>query len=189
MKLSKKNAARQRAIHKAISSGKALGGLLVGIAAVTAASCRGNPPPARTMGLYAPPPRANTVNESKQVYTTPGEGSALAKTNAVRERCDKPVVVGKMRLPPERRKPLQPLSAGQYRVKLGDTLEKIAKAHGKTVEELKRLNDFDDKRAAGTRLYDIHHFRKVLAQHCRRLVYILCWSWQNRSEAGIQVAT
>ena len=36
MKLSRKNAARQRAIHKAISSGKALGGVLVGLAAVTA---------------------------------------------------------------------------------------------------------------------------------------------------------
>lgn len=36
MKLSKKNAARQSAIHKAIVSGKALGGLLVGLAATSA---------------------------------------------------------------------------------------------------------------------------------------------------------
>ena len=148
MKLSKKNAARQRAIHKAISSGKALSGVLVGLAAVTAASCRGNPLSALTMGLYAPPPRANTVNESRQVYTTPGEESKPAKKNAVRERRDKPVVCGKMRIPPDRRNPLQPLPAGQYRVKRGDTFEKIAKSQGKTVEELKRLNGFDDKRAA-----------------------------------------
>ena len=148
MKLSKKNAARQRAIHKAISSGKALSGVLVGLAAVTAASCRGNPLSGRTMGLYAPPPRANTVNESRQVYTTSGEEPKPAKPNAVRERRDKPVVCGKMRIPPDRRNPLQPLPAGQYRVKRGDTFEKIAKSQGKTVEELKRLNGFDDKRAA-----------------------------------------
>ena len=148
MKLSKKNAARQRAIHKAISSGKALSGVLVGLAAVTAASCRGNPLSGRTMGLYAPPPRANTVNESKQVYTTPGEEPKPAKPNAVRERRGKPGVIGKPRLPPGQREQQQPLSSGQYRVKRGDTFEKIAKSQGKTVEELKRLNGFDDKRAA-----------------------------------------
>ena len=36
MKLSKKNAARQSAIHRAIASGKTLGGLLVGLAATSA---------------------------------------------------------------------------------------------------------------------------------------------------------
>jgi len=150
MKLSRKNAARQRAIHKAISSGRALGGVLVGLAAVTAASCRGNPQEVRTMGMYDPQSRVNTVNESKQVYTTPGEEPSpkTAKPNAVRERRGKPTVVGKMRLPPEQREQQQPLPAGQYRVRRGDTLVKIAKAHGKTVEELKRLNGFDDKRAA-----------------------------------------
>lgn len=145
MKLSKKNAARQRAMHKAISSGKALGGVLVGLAAVTAASCRGNPPPTHTMGLYVPPARANTVNESRQVHTLPG---APAKPNAVRERRDAPAVPGKLVRLPERREPQPTLPAGQYRVKRGDTLEKIAKSQGKTVEELKRLNGFDEKRAA-----------------------------------------
>ena len=41
----------------------------------------------------------------------------------------------------------------------------------------------------GPRLYDIHHFRKVFAQHCRWPVYILHWCCQDRSKARIQVAT
>ena len=40
MKLSKKNAARQRAIQKTIASGKALGGLLVGLTAATDSTAR-----------------------------------------------------------------------------------------------------------------------------------------------------
>ena len=150
MKLSKKNAARQRAIHRAILSGRALGGVLVGLDAVTAASCRGNPSPGQTMGLYVPPSRANRVNESRQIHRLPGDVSEpiLAKPNAVRERRDAPAVIGKVVRLPERREPQQTLPAGQYRVKRGDTLAKIAKAQGKTVEELKRLNGFDDTRAA-----------------------------------------
>ena len=157
MKLSKKNAARQRAIYKAISSGKALGGALVGIAAVTGASCGVNPPTTHTMGLYAPPPPANTVNESRQVCTLSGEEPSPkpAKPNAVRERRGNQIVPGKMRLPPAQREQQQPLPAGQYRVKSGDTLVKIAKAHGKTVDELKRLNGFDDKRATRLRIGEV----------------------------------
>ena len=51
MNLSKKSAALQRAIHKAVASGKALGGLIVGLAA-TVAGCRDHHSPANTMGDY-----------------------------------------------------------------------------------------------------------------------------------------
>ena len=68
MKLSKKNAARQSAIQKAIASGKALGGLLIGFAA-TVAGCGERHSPANTMGRF-PDPRyqenvTNDVNEVK----------------------------------------------------------------------------------------------------------------------------
>ena len=39
MKLSKKNAARQSAISKALASGKGLGGLLVGLATAVVGGC------------------------------------------------------------------------------------------------------------------------------------------------------
>ena len=52
MKLSKKNAAVQRVLQKAIASGKALGGLLAGLAAAAVAGgCREHSP-ATTMGSY-----------------------------------------------------------------------------------------------------------------------------------------
>ena len=54
MKLSKKSAAIQRAIHDALASGKALGGLLVGFAA-TVAGCGERHTPANTMGKYPSP--------------------------------------------------------------------------------------------------------------------------------------
>ena len=44
MKLSKKNQARQRAIAKMVSSGKALGGLLAGLVATVIPGCRDNSP-------------------------------------------------------------------------------------------------------------------------------------------------
>ena len=55
MKLSKKREALQRAIHKAVASGKALGGLIVGLAA-TVAGCREHSP-ANTMGDYPASPQ------------------------------------------------------------------------------------------------------------------------------------
>ena len=96
MKLSKKNQARQSAISKAIASGKALGGLLAGIATAAFTGCDGsrvpmgsfpNPNPeqqtnsaserhgrAGRMGKYLmEPEKPNKVNEKKEVFVTDGE--------------------------------------------------------------------------------------------------------------------
>ena len=89
MKLSKKNAALLRAIHDALASGKALGGLLVGFAA-TVVGCRESHSPAHTMGRF-PDPRyqENSTNENKEVFVTEGEipepKQESSKTNAVQE--------------------------------------------------------------------------------------------------------
>ena len=107
MKLSKKGTAIQRAIHDALASGKALGGLLVGFAA-TVAGCGERHSPAHTMGRF-PDPRyqENAKNEDAKVFVTEGEipepGDVPAqeqepsKTNAVQEQqCEKVIrgVVG-----------------------------------------------------------------------------------------------
>ena len=54
MKLSKKNATRQRVLQRAIASGKTLGGLLVGFAA-TVVGCGERHTPANTMGRFPDP--------------------------------------------------------------------------------------------------------------------------------------
>ena len=89
MKLSKKSAAIQRAIHSAVASGKALGGLIVGLAA-TVVGCREHHTPANTMGRY--PDRRyqeNETNEKPDVSVTDGFIASPQpkpqKTNAVRE--------------------------------------------------------------------------------------------------------
>ena len=73
MKLSKKGAAVQQAIHDALASGKALGGLLVGFAA-TVAGCGERHTPANTMGRF-PDSRyqENTKNENKEEFVTGGD--------------------------------------------------------------------------------------------------------------------
>ncbi len=101
MKLSRKNAALQRAIQRTLASGKALGGLLVGLVA-TVAGCRDNSP-AHTMGRF-PDPRyqENAKNEDAKEFVTrgeipePGETPAQesSKTNAVNEADDEAVVMG-----------------------------------------------------------------------------------------------
>ena len=73
MKLSKKNAARQLVLQKTIASGKALGGLLVGLTAATVVGGCQDPSPAPTMGLYpSPQQQANATNENAEVFVTEG---------------------------------------------------------------------------------------------------------------------
>ena len=151
MKLSKENAARQRVLQKAIASGKTLGGLLVGLTAATAVG--GCQTPARTMGSYPrPQQQANATSENVGEFVTQG-AIAVPKPktpqptpNAVWEQRGKPATMGKMPVR-SRMPPAPPLPPGQYRIKYGDTLSKIAKAQGTTVAELMRLNGFDDARA------------------------------------------
>ena len=150
MKLSKTNRARQRAIQKTILSGKALSGLLVGLTAASVVGGCKEPSPSRTMGSYPRPQQeANATSENVNEFVTSGvvvklePQSPQPKPNAVREQRDKTILLGE----PPRSTPALPLPAGQYRVKHGDTLARIAMAHGTTVAELKRLNGFDDKRA------------------------------------------
>jgi len=65
MKLSKKNAARQSAISRALVSGKGLGGLLVGLATAVAGGCSERSP-SNVMGDYpAPQQPKNTVSETR----------------------------------------------------------------------------------------------------------------------------
>ena len=113
----KDTAAIQRAIHNALASGKALGGLLVGFAA-TVAGCGERHSPAHTMGRF-PDSRyqENAKNENTEEFVTEGEMPGTeevpaqepepSKTNAVREVQGKgPVVLGEpMPLPG---KPLAP---------------------------------------------------------------------------------
>ena len=105
MKLSKKNAARQRVLQKAIASGKTLGGLLVGLtAAAVAGGCRERSP-ATTMGSYPNTHcQDNAANEKADEFATEGEivwpedipapKQELPKTNAVNEAEAEPVVMG-----------------------------------------------------------------------------------------------
>ena len=64
MKLSKKNAARQSAISKALASGKGLGGLLVGLATAVVGGCSERSP-STVMGDYPAPQQLNTASETR----------------------------------------------------------------------------------------------------------------------------
>jgi len=101
MKLSKKGAAVQRAIHDALASGKALGGLLIGFAA-TVTGCGERHAPAHTMGRFPDPSyQENAKNEDAKEFVTEGEIPAPgecpaqepSKTNGVNE-VDDDIIVG-----------------------------------------------------------------------------------------------
>ena len=116
MQLSKKNAARQRVLQKAIASGKTLGGLLVGLTAATVVGGCKEPSPARTMGSYpSPQQQANATSENAGEFVTqgaiavPNPSTPQPTPNAVRERRGDEIVLGGVVPPP-------PLPPGQYRV-------------------------------------------------------------------------
>ena len=119
MKLSKKNAARQRVLQKAIASGKTLGGLLVGLtAAAVAGGCRERSP-ATTMGSYPNTHcQDNAANEIADDLVTIGEiecpedapapKQELPKTNAVREAPENGHILLGAPMPLPDKPPVQP---------------------------------------------------------------------------------
>ena len=89
MKLSKKNAARQSAISKALASGKGLGGLLVGIATAVVGGCSERSP-STVMGDYPAPQQLNTELETRDASVMgkmilKDDKSQNCTTNAVNE--------------------------------------------------------------------------------------------------------
>lgn len=81
MKLSKKNQARQRAIRKAITSGKSVSGLLVGTLALATTGCSPRPSPG-PIGRFPDPSyeeraKTNACNETPPVQPAPGDAPPL----------------------------------------------------------------------------------------------------------------
>ena len=109
MKLSKKNQARQRAIAKALASGKALGGLLAGIAATTLTGCDRHP--FRTAGVPRDPstvsPPANDIEEIFDNEAVHGEMPAVELPNEANEKPKAIPTAGKP-LSPEKLETEQP---------------------------------------------------------------------------------
>ena len=116
----------QRSVARMLKAGKPLAGLLVGLSSTLGAAAeRESPGPA-------------LVGEPRPIVT------ATNKVSEVRER----PIKGMMIAPPVRATEMPPaVPEGFYRVAYGDTLTKIAKKFGTTVNDLKRLNGFDDVRA------------------------------------------
>ena len=119
MKLSKKNAARQRVLQKAIASGKTLGGLLVGLAAAAVAGGCRERSPATTMGSYPNTHcQGNAANEKVDEFAIEGDiewpedipapKQELPKTNAVRESHGEGIVLLGDPMPLPAKPPVQP---------------------------------------------------------------------------------
>ena len=89
MKLSKKNAARQSTISRALASGKGLGGLLVGIETAVVGGCSERSP-STVMGDYPAPQQLNTERETRDASVMgkmilKDDKSQNCTTNAVNE--------------------------------------------------------------------------------------------------------
>ena len=173
MKLSKKDEARQRMIARTLASGKALGGLLIGLTATAFTGCRNETGSADTMGRYpASMEQENRGSEKdhtlvttagvigtlepemEQVKTggtsvgTPGKPPAKTRNGVNENSVDgkAPTVMGKI-APPSAGRESQITPPGFYTVKPGETLTGIARKYGVTVKELQQLNGFNDQRA------------------------------------------
>ena len=141
-----KRASVGKAIEKLVKAGKPLSGLLVGMASTVGVAAASEVSAPRLAGEPLP---------SRVVVTN--------KVSEVRERVPRGRIAngrqvplqGKLPVPVLPKVELPPVSAGQYRVALGDTLSKIAKRHKTTVAELKRLNGFDDVRANNIKVGEV----------------------------------
>ena len=111
MKLSKKNAARQRVLQKAIASGKKLGGLLVGFVS-TVVGCGERHSHAHTMGRFpdASYRQEKSANENTDGFVTPGDiaepspRKTQTKPNTVNEvKCERRPPLPGEPLPPKPR--------------------------------------------------------------------------------------
>ena len=124
--LNKKDQAKQNKLRKMLAAGLPLSALLTG--QLTGTACDNIF--TRTTGDVPNPNPETSAPQEKTAKKQP-EPAPLAGEPP------RPVIRGKMTVDPV-----------YYEVRKGDTLSSIAKRHGMTVEELKKLNGFTDKPAA-----------------------------------------
>lgn len=115
----------QRSVARMLKAGKPLAGLLVGLSSTLGAAAERESPGPALVGV--PRPRVAVTNKVSEVRERPIMGKPASPVRATE-------------MPPA-------VPEGFYRVAYGDTLTKIAKKFGTTVNDLKRLNGFDDVRA------------------------------------------
>ena len=119
-KLNKKDQSKQNKLRKMLSTGVPLSALLTGLLGCTA-GCEFF---TRTTGDV---PNPETSSQTKQDTKKPEPLAGVPP---------KPVICGEI------------AQVYYHEVRKGDTLHSIAKQHGTTVEQLKKLNGFSDKSAS-----------------------------------------
>ena len=126
--LNKKDQTRQKKLRKMLASGLPLSALLTGLLGTGEVSAA---EPRLVGKICDPKPSVKQEQTSgKQPEPKPLMGEPLPP---------KPVIRG---VPPA------PVSDDSYKVRQGDTLHSIAKQHGTTVENLKKLNGISDRSAS-----------------------------------------